>query len=89
MRKEQKHLEMIAKHEHNLAQQKAMLETVRTQVAEVRETRKPPINSVVRRSFCRLTLHVQFTLNMTLIRTWRMRLDLSSQRQTRKGAYEA
>ena len=29
---------MIAKHEHNLAQQKAMLETVRTQFAEVRDT---------------------------------------------------
>ena len=53
---EQKHLEMIAEHEHNLAQQKAMLETVRTQLAEVRdtvgalralvsETRKPPNNS--------------------------------------------
>ena len=29
---------MIAKHEHNLAQQKAMLESVRTQLAEVRDT---------------------------------------------------
>ena len=49
---------MIAKHEHNLAQQKAMLESVRTQLAEVRdtvgalralvsETKEPPINSVV------------------------------------------
>ena len=57
-KQEQKHLEMIAKHEHNLAQQKAMLETVRTQLAEVRaavgalralvsETKEPPINSVV------------------------------------------
>ena len=38
--REQKHLEKIAKHEHNLnlAQQKAMLETVRTQLAEVRDT---------------------------------------------------
>ena len=55
---EQKHLEMIAKHEHNLAQQKAILETVRTQLAEVRdtvsalralvsETREPPNNPVV------------------------------------------
>ena len=104
-KQEQQHLEMIAKHEHN--QQKAMLESVRTQLAEVRdtvgalralvsETREPPNNPVVppsrplgspllwimeasflplavRRIFCRLTLHVQFTLNMTLIRTWRMR----------------
>ena len=31
-KQEQKHLELIAKHEHNLAQQKAMLESVRTQV---------------------------------------------------------
>ena len=57
-KQEQKHLEMIAKHEHNLSQQKAMLETVRTQLAEVRdtvgalralvsETGEPPINSVV------------------------------------------
>ena len=57
-KQEQKHLEMIAKHEHNLAQQKAMLETVRTQLAEVRdtvcalralvsETREPPNNPVV------------------------------------------
>ena len=57
-KQEQKHLEMIAKHEHNLAQQKAMLETVRTQLAEVgdtvgalralvSETKEPPINSVV------------------------------------------
>ena len=49
---------MIAKHEHNLAQQKAMLETVQTQLAEVRdtvgalrawasETREPPNNPVV------------------------------------------
>ena len=49
---------MIAKHEHNLAQQKAMLETVRTQLAEVwdtvgalralvSETREPPNNPVV------------------------------------------
>ena len=49
---------MIAKHEHNLAQQKAMLESVRTQLAEVRdtvgalralvsETREPPNNPVV------------------------------------------
>ena len=54
-KQEQKHLEMI---EHNLAQQKAMLETVRTQLAEVRdtvgalralvsETKEPPINPVV------------------------------------------
>ena len=57
-KQEQKHLEMIAKHEHNLAQQKAMLDSVRTQLAEVRdtvgalralvsETKEPPINSVV------------------------------------------
>ena len=57
-KQEQKHLEMIAKHEHNLAQQKAMLESVRTQLAEVRdtvgalralvsETKEPPISSVV------------------------------------------
>ena len=57
-KQEQKHLELIAKHEHNLAQQRAMLESVRTQLAEVRdtvgalralvsETREPPINSVV------------------------------------------
>ena len=57
-KQEQKHLEMIAKHEHNLAQQKAMLETVRTQLAEVRdtvgalralvsETTEPPNNPVV------------------------------------------
>ena len=47
---------MIAKYEHNFAQQQAMLESVRTQLAEVRdtvgalrasETREPPINSVV------------------------------------------
>ena len=49
---------MIAKHEDNLAQQKAMLESVRTQLADVRdtvgalralvsETKEPPINSVV------------------------------------------
>ena len=49
---------MIAKHEHNLAQQQAMLETVVTQLAEVRdtvgalralvsETREPPNNPVV------------------------------------------
>ena len=45
---------MIAKHEHNLAQQKAMLESVRSQLAEVRntvgaltETKEPPISSVV------------------------------------------
>ena len=49
---------MIAKHEHNLAQQEAMLDSVRTQLAEVRdtvgalralvsETMEPPINSVV------------------------------------------
>ena len=55
-KQEQKHLEMIAKHEHN--QQKAMLESVRTQLAEVRETvgalrafvsetREPPNNPVV------------------------------------------
>ena len=37
-KQEQKHLEMIAKHEHNLAQQKAMLESVRSQLAEVRDT---------------------------------------------------
>ena len=53
-KEEQKHGEMIAKHEHNLAQQKAMLETVRTRLAEVRdtggalralvsETREPPL----------------------------------------------
>ena len=57
-KQEQKHLEMIAKHEHNLAQQKAMLESVRSQLAEVRdtvgalralvsETKEPPISSVV------------------------------------------
>ena len=57
-KQEQKHLEMIAKHEHNLTQQKAMLESVRTQLAEVwdtvgalralvSETKEPPINSVV------------------------------------------
>ena len=49
---------MIAKHEHYLAQQKAMLESVRSQLAEVRdtvgalrawvsETKEPPINSIV------------------------------------------
>ena len=54
----QKHLEMIAKHEHNLTQQKAMLESVRTRLAEVRdtvgalgalvsETREPPMYPVV------------------------------------------
>ena len=37
-KQEQKHLEMIAKHEHNSTQQKAMLESVRTQLAEVRDT---------------------------------------------------
>ena len=106
-KQEQKHLEMIAKHEHNLAQQKTMLESVRSQLAEVRdtvgalralvsETKKPPINFVVppfppsrkppppslpwrlvvsclplevRRIFCRLMLHVQFTLSMILILT--------------------
>ena len=57
-KQEQKHLEMIAKHEHNLAQQKAMLESVRSQLAKVRdtvgalralvsETKEPPISSVV------------------------------------------
>ena len=57
-KQEQKHLEMIAKREHNLVQQKAMLETVRIQLAEVRdtvgalralvsETKEPPVNSVV------------------------------------------
>ena len=57
-KQEQKHLELIAKQEHNLAQQKAMLESVRTQLAEVRdtvgalralvsETKEPPLNSVV------------------------------------------
>ena len=57
-KQEQKHLEMIAKHEHNLAQQKAMLESVRSQLAEVRdtvgalralvsETKEPPISSIV------------------------------------------
>ena len=57
-KQEQKHLEMIAKHEHNLAQRKAMLDSVRTQLAEVRdtvgalralvsETKEPPINSIV------------------------------------------
>ena len=57
-KQEQKHLEMIAKHEHNLAQQKRMLESVRSQLAEVRdtvgalralvsETKEPPINSIV------------------------------------------
>ena len=57
-KQEQKHLEMIAKHEHNLAQQKAMLESVRSRLAEVRdtvgalralvsETKEPPINSIV------------------------------------------
>ena len=35
-KQEQKHLEMFAKHEHNLAQQMAMLESVRTKSAEVR-----------------------------------------------------
>ena len=37
-KQEQKHLDSIAKHEHNLAQQSAMLESVRTQLAEVRDT---------------------------------------------------
>ena len=37
-KQEQKHLELIAKHEHNLPQQRAMLESVRTQLVEVRET---------------------------------------------------
>ena len=57
-KQEQKHLEMIEKHEHNLAQQKRMLESVRSQLAEVRdtvgalralvsETKEPPINSIV------------------------------------------
>ena len=57
-KQEQKHLEMIAKHEHNLVQQKAMLDSVRTQLAEVRDTvgalralvsepKEPPINPVV------------------------------------------
>ena len=57
-KQEQKHLEMIAKHEHNLAQQKATLDSVRTRLAEVRdtvgalralvsETKEPPINSVM------------------------------------------
>ena len=57
-KQDQKLLEMIAKHEHNLAQQKAMLESVRSQLAEVRdtvgalralvsETKEPPISSVV------------------------------------------
>ena len=57
-KEEQKHLEMIAEHEHNLAQQKVMLESVRSQLAEVRdtvgalralvsETKEPPISSVV------------------------------------------
>ena len=31
-------MELIAKHEHNLAQQRAMLESVRTQLVEVRDT---------------------------------------------------
>ena len=55
---EQKHLELIAKHEHKLAQQRAMLDSARTQLAEVRdtvgalralvsETKEPPINSIV------------------------------------------
>ena len=35
-KQEQKHLEMVAKHEHNLAQQKAMLESVRAQLAAER-----------------------------------------------------
>ena len=35
---EPKHLELIAKREHNLAQQRAMLESVRTQLAEVLDT---------------------------------------------------
>ena len=39
----------------------------------------------VRRIFCRLILHVQFILSMILIQTWKMRLDLSSQKQTRRG----
>ena len=57
-KQEQKHLEMIAKHEHNLAQQKAVLESVRAQLAEVRdtvgalralvsETREPSNNPIV------------------------------------------
>ena len=57
-KQEQKHLELIAKHEHNLAQLRAMLESVRTQLAEVRdtvgalralvsETREPSNNPVV------------------------------------------
>ena len=57
-KQEQKHLEMIAKHEHNLVQQKAMLDSVRTELAEVRDTvgalralvsepKEPPINPVV------------------------------------------
>ena len=51
-------MRLLAKHEHNLAQQKAMLESVRTQLAEVRdtvgalralvsETREPPNYPVV------------------------------------------
>ena len=57
-KQEQRHLELIAKRGHNLAQQKAMLESVRTQLAEVRDTvgalgasvsesREPPNNPVV------------------------------------------
>ena len=115
-KQEQKHLEMIAKHEHNLAQQRAMLETVRTQLAEVRdtvgalralvsETREPSNNPIVpplpplesplqrriKASFQHLAVHkisCQLTLlvlSMILTRTWRMRLDLSSQKQTRRG----
>ena len=37
-KQEQKHLGLIAKHEHNLAQQRAMLVSVRTQLAEVPDT---------------------------------------------------
>ena len=109
---------MIAKHEHNVAQQKAMLESVRSQLAEVRDTvgsegfgvgnegaanqfccaaspataRAPLpwrlmvscLPLAVRRIFCRLILHVQFILSMILILTWRMRLNLSSQKQTKR-----
>ena len=96
---EQKHLEMIAKHEHNLAQQKAMLETVRTQLAEVRdtvgalralvsETKEPPINSVVPplpppREPPPLDTAGSYSV-LIFIRTWRMILDLSSQKTNKK-----
>ena len=111
-KQEQKHLEMIAKHEHNLAQQKAMLESVRSQLAEVRdtvgalralvsETKEPPISFIVpplppprepppplglllaeRRISCLLTLP---TCRSILIRIWKKKLGLSSQKQTRRG----